>query len=218
MNNDTLTDTRLDKDGELVISVKQGGEIQDALNRNGFTRELVKELTKGDNLTKVRMVLQGLCEIRHTEHVVDLGADAVIPKDYKWTVEEHRKGKPAKLERKADGLYLDGKKIDFWLSEEQKRKQAVVGNILRAKLKEMPVLNDNVLNYLLKNPHLIPEDWKKDENGNTRYIFFWGTIFRGAGGLLYVRYLYWYGGEWVWHYFWLGNGWNSDYPAAVSAS
>ncbi len=204
---------------KLVLGVGLAQELEHAFNRNGFTSlDEIKELTKGDFLGRVRDVQRGILEIKPIEHIIDLGIPAVIPQGYNWTVEEHRIGPPdVKLERKADGLYIDGKKIGFWLSEEQRRKQAVVGNILRAKLKEMPVLNDNVLNYLLKNPLLIPEDWKKDENGNTRYIFFWGTIFRSAVGDLFVRCLCWSGGEWVWDSFWLDNDWRSSHPAAVSA-
>ena len=132
-------------------------------------------------------------------------------------MEEHQKGKVAKLERRGDDLYLDGKKIEFWLSREQKR-GVITGNILRAKLKGKPVLNANLLDHLLKNPHLIPKAWKMDENENTRYIFFWGTIYRGADGYLCVRCLYWGGGRWDWCCHWLDYGFRDDDPAAVSAS
>lgn len=203
---------------KLVLGVGLAQELEHAFNRNGFgSLDEIKELTKGDLLGQVRSVLLGHAEIVVKEHVVDLGANAVIPKDCNWTVEEHRKGNVVKLERKTDGLYIDGKKIDFYLSKKQK-KESIVGNDLRVELKDQPVLNDNVLNYLLKNPHLIPEDWKKDADGNTRYIFFWGTIFRRAVSSLDVRYLYWDDGAWGWSCGWLGHGWSSSNPAAVSAS
>jgi hypothetical protein len=82
----------------------------------------------------------------------------------------------------------------------------------------MPVMNANVLDFLLANPDLIPEEWKKDEHGNTRYIFFWGTVYRDRGGDLYVRYLCWGGDRWGWGSRWLGSGWDGDSPAAVLAS
>jgi hypothetical protein len=202
---------------DLMLDVDQAGELKAAFRRGNWNNAEIKGLCEGDVLAQVRDVLRGVSEIKMKEHVVDLGADAVIPKDYNWTIEEHRKGNPVKLERKADGLYIDGKKIDFYLSKKQK-KGSIVGNDLRVELKDQSVLNANVLDYLLKNPHLIPEEWKKDEDGNTRYIFFWGTIFRFAVGDLRVRCLYWYDGQWVWSYYWLGYYWNSNYPAAVSAS
>ena len=154
-------------------------------------------------------------EIKAIEHAVDFSADPFMPDG--WSVEEHQKGKVAKLERKGDDLYLDGKKIEFWLSSEQKR-GVITGNILRAKLKGKPVLNANLLDHLLKNPHLIPEAWKKDENGNTRYIFFWGTIYRDADGSIYVCYLYWNGVGWGWLFLWLAYDFGVSNLAAVSAS
>ena len=40
--------------------------------------------------------------------------------------------------------------------------------------KNIPVLNSNVLDYLLANPHYIPEEWKAPTFG---MVFFWGTIY-----------------------------------------
>lgn len=42
--------------------------------------------------------------------------------------------------------------------------------------------------------------------------------YRNPDGNLYVRYLYWNGDGWNWNYNWLDNDWNSDNPAAVSAT
>jgi len=201
---------------KLTLGVGLAQEIEHALNRNGFqSLDEVKALTVGDFLGRVRGVQMGLYEIKAIEHAIDLGADPFLPND--WKVEEHQKGKVAKLERRGDDLYLNGKKIEFWLSQEQKR-DVITGNTLRAKLKNKSVLNANVEDYLLKNPHLIPEAWKKDENGNTRYIFFWGTIYSSADDGIYVRYLYWSGGRWAWDYRWLGSGFGGRSPAAGSAS
>ena len=200
---------------EFTMTTGQAHEVAQAFGRSGWNNEQVKQLSEGDFLKQVLDALLGRAEIKAIEHAVDFSADPFMPDG--WSVEEHQKGKVAKLERKGDDLYLDGKKIEFWLSSEQKR-GVITGNILRAKLKGKPVLNANLLDHLLKNPHLIPEAWKKDENGNTRYIFFWGTIYRGAGGYLYVRYLYWDGDRWVWLYFWLDYDFCGIFPAAVSAS
>ncbi len=51
-------------------------------------------------------------------------------------------------------------------------------------------LNVNVLDYLLANPSLIPEEWKG------KNVFFRGTIDRNSDGLLYGRCLHWFGSEW----------------------
>ena len=61
-----------------------------------------------------------------TQPIIDCDTTPHIPDG--WKVKEHQKGKVAKLE-KGDDLYLDGKKIEFWLSSEQKR-SVITGNII----------------------------------------------------------------------------------------
>lgn len=85
-------------------------------------------------------------------------------------------------------------------------------NLKRLKATGKTLLDVRVLEELLKNPHLIPEEWK---NGIT---YFWGTIFCGSGGVLCVAFLRWGGGRWLWGYGWPGRGWRSDGPAACLAS
>lgn len=54
--------------------------------------------------------------------------------------------------------------------------------------------------------------------GRTRYILFWGVIFRGSRGFLYVRYLCWNDGAWERLYGWLFHGFGVGVPAASLAS
>lgn len=138
---------------------------------------------------------------------IDCDIDPFLPED--WKVEKHKR---------CGQLTFDPSKVELYLSDGQKGDKYIVGDKLRKELVDKPVLNANVLDYLLANPDLIPEDWKVDESGNTRYIFFWGTVYRGRLGDLYVRSLYWYDDGWCWGTDWLGNDWCSDRPAAVRAS
>jgi len=46
-------------------------------------------------------------------------------------------------------------------------------------------------------------------------VFFWGTIYRGAGGGLYVRCLLWDGDRWYWLAYWLDRVWDDNDPAAL---
>ena len=131
--------------------------------------------------------------------IIDCDKDPFCPKD--WIVEEHKKG--GKLE-------WNPKNISLYLSENQK-KDWIKGNELREELKGKPVLNANVLDYLLAHPELIPEEWKG------KYVFFWGTIYRDSDGSLNVRYLGWNGERWNWSFNWLDNVWYDVCPAAVSA-
>ena len=136
-----------------------------------------------------------------SEHVIDCDAPSFIPDGLK--VKEHQK---------SGKLTWDAPKVTLYLSDNQKDGKIIEGNRLRKELADKPVLNANVLDYLLANPHLIPEEWKG------KAIFFWGTIYRRLSGDLYVRSLYWGDGGWDWRSGWLdGGGWRGDDPAAVFA-
>jgi len=184
----------------FIMSARQAAELDHAFERNGWTPAEVKKLSQGDTLTNVRRVLLGHASIAAIEHVIDCDADPYIPDG--WSVEEHQKGGTFKWNAANVALHLDkGQKNGKWIE----------GNKLRKALAGKPVLNANVLDYLIANPHLIPEEWKG------KVVFFWGTIYRDRDGRLYVRYLFWRGGGWCWCALWLG-GWRGFGPAAVPAS
>ena len=184
-------------------------EHADALERNGWTPADLKKASGGDILAHLLPLLRvyGEVAVATMQHLIDCDADPFIPKG--WTVESHKKG---------GQLAFDPAKVKLHLSPNQQGRKYIEGNKLRKELANEPVLNANVLDFLLKNPSLIPEEWKKDASGSTRYVFFWGTIYRDSGGYLYVRYLCWGGGSWDWDYDWLDNDWYGYYPAAVLAS
>lgn len=162
-------------------------------------------------------VARGTHEIKPIDHVIDLSALARLPFDGA-TLEVHRGSGIAKLERRGDDLYLDGKKINLFLSKKQKV-GSIGGHDLR---KEVEKRGDNVsakvLDYLVDHPELWPESWKKDKGGNTVYVFFWDDIFRRSGGGFCVRCGCWGGGRVVSGCYWLGSGWDGSDPAASLAS
>ena len=55
-------------------------------------------------------------------------------------------------------------------------------------------LNANVLDYLLKNPELIPEKWRDYA------ILFFGTTYKRSNDCICVRFLRWDGTKWIWGY------------------
>jgi hypothetical protein len=186
---------------DLKLDVDQASELKAAFRRGDWTNEEVKKLSEGDILAQVRKVILGHAEIKHIEHLIDCDAEPFVPNG--WKVIEHKKGGQFKF---------DPKKIKLHLSKNQKPGKSIKGNDLRKELESELVLNANVLDYLLANPHLIPEEWKG------KYVFFWGTIYRNSDGILYVRYLLWDGDRWRWSFLWLDRGWNDDDPAALLAS
>ena len=179
--------SRLD---EEVLKQIDGGKFQqDAIDEpENFIPNFIKFINNG-----CRMQVIGNHEV-NTDAIPSLPFNGA-------TIEFHKKGKIIKLNPSAIVLHL---------SENQKDGKVIQGYELRKELKKMPVLNACVLDYLLANPHLIPEEWKD------KYIYFWGTIFRDSHDNLCVRCLRWRDGEWQSYYNWLVDGWFGYNPAALS--
>lgn len=195
---------------ELMLDVGQANELKLAFRREGdWTNEKIKALTERRGLLKqVLDVIESRTEIITIKHMIDLDADPLTPYNG-WSVEEHRKGgqfqwNPAKVILHFSKNQMDGKLIG--------------GHDLRKELAKEPVWNANLLDHLLKYPHLIPEGWKKDENGNTRYIYFWGTIYCVSGKDLYVRFLDFGDGHWRASGGCLDRNWGGGDPAVLGAS
>ncbi len=208
----------------------QTHQLIDKLEAEGFTPDHITKLGQYGNLAGIKSVLEGLAKIKpvaedasrtitlnETTIAVNLGAIPNLPFDGA-VVEQHIGDGWAIVEKRTDGLYMNGRKVILHLSKRQQNGKTIQGYDIREELTGKPVLNANILDALADNTHLIPDDWKKDENGNVRYVFFWATIYRGAIGYLYVRYLYFHGRAWFRDYFWLGGGWYGRSPAALLAS
>lgn len=206
-------------------------DLEMAMDRNGFWNSaLVKKLCTGDNLRFVREFLLGQAQFKplkedstrwvtlnETTIAVYLAATPKLPFDGAEVVEHIGEGWVI-VEKRADGLYISGCKVILHLSKRQKGGKWLRGYELREELTDKPVLNANILDALYESPHLIPEDWKKDEDGNIRYIFFWGTIYRDSADDLCVRYLCFDVGVWGRDYIWLDGHWGGGDPAALFAS
>lgn len=170
-----------------------------ALEAQGFTPELLNALAENTSLLgDLRRVQLGLSEIKPVAHAIDCDADPFLPKDTE--VEQHKKG---------GTIIWDAKRASLYRYSLQKRVVGIEGVALRRVMTDLSVLNANVLDYLLKNPHLIPEEWKSKD------VFFWGTVYRSSLGDLWVRYLYWNGYRWIGHYRLLIDQFGCDSPAAL---
>lgn len=194
--------------GSLITEIPQSevNATLELLDRLGVGRDDLKRFRKSSSRVKaeVAKLIKGE-SVSGT--IIDCDADPVVPNG--WKVEEHKK----------DGkLSFDPSQVEFYLDDGQKGGKAIEGSKLRQRLADKPVLNANILDYLLANPDLIPDEWKTNEAGNTRYIFFWGTVYRDSFGNLCVRCLYWSDGRWGWSDGWLGYDWDGNDPALVRAS
>jgi hypothetical protein len=194
----------------LTLDVGLAAKLKVAFARNDWTERLIDAACEGDKLGQFRQVLLGRAVITQVEHVINCDADPFNPwANDGFTIEEHQKGGQWKF---------DPKQVEFFLASGQKGGNVIESNKLRKELAKKLVFNANVLDYLLAHPELILNEWKTDGNGNTRYTFFWGTIYRDRDGGLYVRCLCWVDGRWNWSIRWLFRGWGGNGPAAVRAS
>jgi hypothetical protein len=137
---------------------------------------------------------------RFTEQTVDLDVDPFVPDG--WRLVEHKKG--GKFEWNSSNLKL-------YVSPNQQGKSGIGGNQLREELKGKSPYNANLLDYLLENPDLVPEQWKG------KFVYFWGTVYQDTGDKTCVRCLCRHRGEWRWHYGWLESDFIGSEPAVVPA-
>lgn len=181
--------------------------LEMAMSRvGGWDATLVEELSTDDRLAKVRDFLLGYSEINPIEHVIDCDAAPDLSGLKGFSVEEHRKDGALRFDP------VEQEKEDYlYLSDRQKNDEVIGGHELRKELADKAVLNANVLEYLVKHPHLIPEMWKR------RAVFFWGTIYRNLEGRLFVRCLVWLGHRWHWYLRSLDDDWLDGWPAALRA-
>ena len=188
---------------EFRLGVGEAHEFELVAKQTGWTSQDFNRLVQDKRLcSDILDVLRGQSEIKPLDHMIDCDADPFCPDGL--TVEEHKKG---------GQFQWDSAKVSLYLSKKQKGSKRINGHVLRQELEGQPVLNANVLDYLIVHPELIPDEWKG------KYVFFWGTIYRDRDGGLYVRYLDWLGGgRWFWGYGWLDNGWRPGFLAMVRAS
>jgi hypothetical protein len=151
---------------------------------------------------------------------VDLDAPDELPFDgvkRDWAPPAGNRGY-VRVERVGDDLLVGGKRTLLHLDDGQKDGRSLTGHSLQPRLQSLATLDPRILDALFENPHLIPESWKMDEKGRTRFIFFWGAGYRDSRDCLCVRYLYWDDGAWGRRCNWLDYGWSDQDSAAVSAS
>ncbi len=108
-----------------------------------------------------------------------------------WQLESHIETGEQKLVRDGDDLYIDGRRVDIYQSE---NKSLIAVADFKKELEGKVVLTACHLDYLLEHTDLIPGSWK---NGKT--VFFWGTTYRSGSGRPSVRGLQFRDGVWGWN-------------------
>lgn len=176
--------------------------IEESLTRENLDEKLVALGRKPDHAVQPR-------PLRIT---IDCNLDPQMPSGLSLRGEgtEHRKMGKITIEKGADGkLHANTVEVIRFLSPYQKNGKVIQGHKLRNELANKQVLNACIMDALLANPQLVPDEWI------TGYTFFWGTIFRSTGGDFYVGCLSWNGDRQISGYYRLGTDYNDNGLAAL---
>lgn len=183
----------------LLTSSEIGDLIIKAVHDRGGSSDDLYRIKADSDLqrTLVEAIISDKAKDDSNRPIIDCDADPLVMTG--WKVEEHRKG---------GQFNFDSSEVRLYLSNSQWGRATINGHELRKELSEKPILNANVLDYLLAHPQLIPDEWKE------KAVFFWGTIYCSDESS-FVRYLSWRGGMWAWNVLWLGHDWCGGEPAAL---
>ena len=105
--------------------------------------------------------------------------------------------------------------LDFKLHLEPRQQNVLTADTEPQQNTRYSGISASVLDYLLANQELIPNEWKG------KRIFFFGTIYRAMmNGEQCVRYLSWsdYGGFWCWYQQSFNANWRESYHVLLEAS
>ena len=185
----------------LILQKKMPAEHLQKILESGLLSDLLDGNIDEVNRAEFRRVL-GFGDL------IDLDANPFVP--YGWEVRSHQKG----------GQFTwSPDKVRLHLSSSQRGKGRIDGDDLQKELEKERVMNANLLDYLLKNPDIIPESWKKDDEGNMLLSFFWGTIYCGPANANHrcVRYLCFRGDAWSWGQAYLIDDWCFNRPAVLAS-
>ncbi len=187
----------------LVLDVGLAAKLKVAFARNGWTTEMIDRACEGNSLGQYRQFLLGHTVMQKvSDCIIDCDAEPVhLDRTH---VEVHQKG---------GNIVWNPADYQLRLISDQDYTKPTPGNELQQRTSGWPVLNANVLDYLLANQNLIPREWR------FREIFFWGTIYREEYGKLIVRYLTWSSeGEWQDRSFFLIDKWHESRRAYALVS
>lgn len=194
---------------KFVMSARQAAELDHAFERNGWTPADVKQLSGGDILAHLLPFVRKYGETMPVvvQHIIDCDAKPFEPRGLTVASESDQMQNRVRVQ-----FVFDPARVRIHFSPNQQGGKYVKGYELRKELAGESVLPANVLDFYRANPDLIPEEWKG------KVVFFWGTIYRGSDGDLYVRYLCFYDGRWCSNYRRLDGDWGGSRPAALRAS
>jgi molybdopterin converting factor small subunit len=208
---------------DLMLDVGLANELKLAFRRNNsgdrsWTSEKIKSLSEGDTLARVLDVLDGRAEIRKINPSAEKIADTIIRVNRSddtiypaWVKERLHK----KLELSGPSEYDIGT-IEEWYHPEQEN-GVVKGEVIYTYQADKDMLKDQLsLADLLAIKTKGIVFFRRYYFGKA--VFGWKSVVRDVDDDLLVPYLIEYGGEVILFWYWLGEDWDSSYPALRFAS
>jgi hypothetical protein len=112
--------------------------------------------------------------------IINFSLDPRCPAGYSWT------------KHQTNGSWrFDKSEVGICLTESQKKDGRVLAQDVAKELIKETLMNANLLDFYLDHTEHIPNDWKG------RNVVFCGTVYKNGFGVLYFRYLYWDGEDWL---------------------
>ena len=156
-------------------------------------------------INELQRIVEGR-KVVESDYIIDFDATPSIPAGLSINAEDQI------VSRFRGKWTFNQKGLVAYLSKKQKKGGLIVGNDLKDELDGESVMGAQLLDFYLKHPHLIPDEYKG------KATFFWGTIYRDLIRVLCVRHLYQDGEGWASDYFWLGDyfGFGQAHPALLA--
>jgi hypothetical protein len=146
---------------------------------------------------------------------VNLDAPPELPFDDAIVV-TNSAGSWVTIQRRGNDLYQNGVKIILHLDDGQKNGKNIKGYKLQKKIANRTSVHPNVFDALFEC-NMMPDDYKVDEKGNTRFINSFAVVYRNRYGNEFVRCWFWHKGRWLSSYAWLYSSWRGRSPSALLA-
>lgn len=191
-----------DKSG---MSVPLAAELYHAFIREGWEPSDVKKLCKHGVLAQILPAMRGGGEKITVSHTIDCSVLPEIPKGWKIFLHKRYPDVVWSLDR-IEFLPHPERDVVPFLS--YPRNMEIV-----ERVEKLPFANANILDYLLRNKHIIPEGWKVYGVP----IAFWGTIYDDSHGDRCLRSLHWNGRDWEDEALWLDQKYEGHKVALLAA-
>ncbi len=195
---DPSLDTNSKSASEIVLGTKQGGELQDACRREEFSLAMLSRLAEGDNLSFVKNVLLRLDGVFPAEkRIFDLDTPPA----------DRQEGDRSTWEFSLNGMLVNTHvpggmfewhpdRVELWQSKKQFSEGGATLESIMPELAKKRPLNASLAFHLKRpeNKHLIPPDWKFNEDGKARDILFLNTTLCDdlSSGVSFFAFLCWH--------------------------